>query len=176
MSTLTDYVSPEESVLVRWEGSLRDHGGSEEVVVGTTDRCVVFCSETGRFGVLPREHVSAVESSVLTRVQYDLEDYRLVMGGGAGLAVTSFLGGVLAPSAILALVLLLFTGGGLWLVEYGWRNREDYDGVDRVESEVEELVVHTDAGTSQTFVFPADDRAGAELSRFVRTNGAASSG
>lgn len=170
MSTLRDFVSAEESVLVRWEGTYREGNGVTDVAVGTTDRCLVFCSETDSFGVLPREHVSSVESQVESRVEYDLEDYRLVVGGGGALAATTFLGAVLAPSGLVALGLLLFTVSGLWLAEYGWQNREEYDGVERLESEIERVVVRTDAGDRHEFRFPAEDRAGAELSKFVRAD------
>lgn len=168
MSTLTDFVSPDESVLVRWEGTLLD-GVNEDVVLGTTDDSVVFCSETGRFGLFPRDHVSSVESEAETVVDYDFEDYRLFVGGGALLFVTTFVAGILVSSGLLALVLLLAATGGLWLVEHGWRNRERYDGLERRVSEVERVVVHTDAGVRTEFLFPAEDRIGAELSKFVRS-------
>lgn len=168
MPTLTDFVSPEESLLVRWEGTHRDGDGTTDVAVGTTDRSLVFCSEAGRFGVLPREHVSAVESRPETRVEYDLEDYRLFVGAGVTLAAVTFLGAVLASSGLLALGWLSLTVAGLWLAEHGWTNREAYDGVRRLESEVERVVVRTDAGDRHEFRFPAGDRAGAQLSRFVR--------
>lgn len=169
MPALTDFVSAEESVLVRWEGTLRDRGDARDVVVGTTDRSLVFCSETGRVGVFPREHVSSVECRTTTLVEYDFEDYRLFVGGGAALSVATFVGGILTSSGLLALLLLLGTGAGLWLVEHGWRNREAYDGVERFETEVEAVVVHTDAGERLEFLFPADAGAGTELGQFVRS-------
>lgn len=169
MSTLSDFVSAEESVLVRWEGILRDGGTSTDVVLGTTDRCVVFCSETGHFGLFPREHVSSVESRIETVAAYDLEDYRLFVGGGAALSIITFLGGIVTASGMLALVLFLLTCGGLWLIEHGWRNREAYDGLERQLSQIEQVVLHTDAGTRTEFHFPAEARAGAELTRFVRS-------
>lgn len=169
MSTLTDFVSAEESVLVRWEGTLRDDGAGTDVVLGTTDSSLVYCSDAGEFGLYPRDHVSAVESETVTVVEYGFEDHRLALGGGAVLSVGGFLGGILVSSGLLALLLLLVATGGLWLVERGWRHRDEFDGFDRTESEVERVVVHTDAGVTRTFTFPAETRAGAELSRFVRT-------
>lgn len=169
MSTTTDVVSADESMLARWEGTLRVDGRSTDAVLGTTDHCVVFRSETGRFGLFPRDHVSAVESESGTVVEYDLEDYRLFVGGGALLSTTAFIGGVLVSSGLLSLVLLLIVPGGLWLIEHGWRNRDEYDGVERSVSDVERVVVHTDGGVRTEFLFPADVRAGAELGRFVRS-------
>lgn len=156
-------------MLVRWEGAIRDASGETDVVVGTTDRCVVYCSDGGRFGLLPREHVSAVESETARIVEYDLQDYRLVVVVGAILAASGFLGGVLAASGLLSLVLLLAASGGLWLAEHGWRHREAYDGVGRRVADVERVVLHADGGARTEFLFPADARAGADLSRFVRS-------
>lgn len=170
MATLTDFVTAEDSVVVRWEGRLRDRVDAEDVVLGTTDGSLVYCSETGRLGALPRDHVAAVESEVRTEVEYDLEDYRLIVGGGAALAAASFLLAVLAPSGWVALVLLVGTAAGLWAVEHGWRNREDYDGFGRRETEVERVVVTVDDGSRREFRFPTGDRAGAQLSRFVQGN------
>lgn len=167
MSTLTDFVSEEESVLVRWEGSIRDGGRPADVVLGTTDDSVVFCSESGRFGLFPRAHVSAVECETGTVVEYDLVDYRLFVGGGALLSVTTFLGGILVTSGLASLVLLLTATVGLWLIEHGWRNRERYGVLDRRVAEVERVVVNTDAGVRTEFQFPAEADAGTELGRFV---------
>lgn len=168
MSTLTDFVSTEDSVPVRWEGTLRDSGGATDVVLGTTDDSLVFYSENGRFGLFPREHVSSVESEANTVVEYDVDDYRLFVGAGAFLSVVTFFGGILTSSGGLALVLLLTAAAGLWLVEHGWRNRGEYEGFRRQESDVERVVVHTDAGVRTEFLFPAEARAGPEISRFLR--------
>lgn len=169
MPTLTDFVPAEESVLVRWEGALRDGNGSEEVVLGTTDHSLVFCSETGRFGVYPRDHVSAVESRVRTETRYDGVDYRLVVGGGSVLTVAAFAGAVVVNSSALALALVLVAAAGVWVADHGWRNREAFDGIERTESKVERVTVRTDDGVRREFVFPVEDRAAARLGEFVQS-------
>jgi hypothetical protein len=168
MPALREYVPPNESVRARWEGTHRNGGGVTDVVVGTTENSLVFHAESARFGLLPREHVSSVESHVETRVRYGLDDHRLYVAGGVALAVVTFVGAVVASPWLLSLILLAGTCAGLWLVERGWRHRESYDGFRRLESDVELVVVRTDAGDHHEFQFPADERAGAEIGTFVR--------
>ncbi|PSP81619.1 hypothetical protein BRC81_01300 [Halobacteriales archaeon QS_1_68_20] len=160
---------PDESVRVRWRGELRNGHGSEDVVLGTTDRCIVFRSETGRHGTFPRDHVSTIESEVRTETEYEGLDYRLLVGGGALLSTLSFLGAILAGSGAAALFFVLLGVGGLRLADFGWKHREEYDGIERVENEVERITVHTDSGARRQFVLPVEEGVGARLSEFVRT-------
>jgi len=168
MPSLSDSVEPDESVRVSWEGSLREDARQEQVALGTTDRCLVFRSESGRIGTIPREHVSSVESRVETRVDYVGNDYRLMVGGGGGAAALALLAALASGSGLLALVLTALAVGSLWLAEHGWRNREQFDGIDRVESTVELVTVRTSDGTRREFVIPVENRAGARINEFVR--------
>lgn len=167
MSTVTDVRSAEEAVGDRWTGTILDAGASREVVLETTGDCVTYRSATGRSGTVPSDHVSVVESEVRTSVEYRLQDHRVVVGAGAGLAALAFAGAVLATSALLTLGLVVLTSGGLWTAERGWRNRDEYDGFERRTSEVERVVLYTDAGRRLEFRFPVEDDAGADLRRFV---------
>jgi hypothetical protein len=167
MSTVTEFGTTEEAGVERWTGTIRDRGTGRNVVLETDGGSVRFQTASGRSATVPGEHVSAVESAVRTSVEYDLEDYRLVVGGGAAVAALAFVGAVLAASSLLTLALVLVVGAGLWTVEYGWRNRESYDGFDWEANEVECVVLYTDAGQWWEFRFPVEDRAGDELRRFV---------
>ncbi len=162
---------PDESVRVRWQGELRNGHGNEDVVLGTTDRCIVFRSETGRRGTFPRNHVSTIESEVRTETEYEGLDYRLLVGGGAVLSTLSFLGAILVGSGLAALFFVLVGVGGLRLADFGWKHREEYDGIERIENEVERITVHSDGGARREFVLPVDEHVGARLSEFVRAGG-----
>lgn len=158
----------DESMVHRWEGALRSDVGREAVVLGATEKCLVFRSDGGQYGVLRYEHVSAVDSRVRTDVGYDGLDWRAVVGGGTALAMLAFLGAVIAPWSSLALVLVVIAVVGVWLVEHGWHNRETYDGFERIEAEVEHVTVRSADGTSREFVFPGDDEVGQQLVALVR--------
>lgn len=160
-------IPDDESIIHRWEGMLRGESGREPVVLATTGECLVFRSEGGRFGVLRHEQVSAVESRVQADVGYDGVDWRAVVGGGGALAVLAFLAAVLVPWSWLALVLVVVAVAGVWLIEHGWRNRETYDGFERIEAEVEHVTVRSADETRREFVFPGDDEVGRRIAALV---------
>lgn len=163
MSTL-----PDQPGGPRWEGQLRDDQGSEDAVLRTTDDAVVFRTATGRSGTVPRTHVSAVESQVLTETTYEGNDYRFVVGGGAVLSTLGFLGAVVTTSGVLALLLVLVGVAGLRVADYGWKNREGYEGIERIDRTVERVTVHADGGVSREFQMPAEHGVGSRLEAFVR--------
>ena len=161
-------IPDDEPIIYQWEGMLRGDSGREAVVLATTGECLVFRSDGGRFGVLRHEHVSAVESRIQADVGYDGVDWRAVVGGGGALAVLAFLAAVLAPWSWLALLLVVIAVVGLWLIEHGWRNRETYDGFERIEAEVEHVTLRSADETTREFVFPGDEGVGQRLVALVR--------
>lgn len=159
---------PEGSVEGRWDGQLRDGQGREEAVLGTTDDAVVYRTESGRAGTFPREHVTAVESRVRTETSFEGSDYRLLVGAGAVLSALGFFGAVVTSSGLLAALLVLVGVGGLRLADYAWKRREEYEGIERVEREVEHVTVQVGGGVRRRFVLPMEASAGARLAEFVR--------
>lgn len=150
-----------------WTGRLSDGWRARPTVLGATDRRLVWLDAEGAFGALPYDHVSAVEARREVATDYEGLDYRLVVGGGGLLALLGFVAAVLAGSGLLAMALVLASVGGVGVAEHGWRNRESYDGVRRVETERRRLVVRTTDGRDRRFAVRADAGVDAELGRLV---------
>ena len=163
MSTL-----PDDPVRVRWDGELRNGNGNEDVVLGTTDECVVFRSASGRLGTFPREHISSVESRLWTETRYEGSDYRLLVGGGAVLSTLAFMAAIVTTSGLLAFSLVLVAVGALRVADFGWKHRDEYDGIERIETDVERVTIHSNGGVHRQFALPVEYQVGARLSAFVR--------
>lgn len=163
---LERYLDPDERLLGRWTGTVADGWRSERALVCPTDRRLVALTDDG-FTQIEYDHVSAIESRRDTRTEIEGVDYRLVVAGGAFLALLGVLAAVTASSGALALALVVVAVGGAATVEYGWEHRDDLDGFRRREVERRVVTVTTGDGERHEFSVAGDADLDAVLGRVV---------
>lgn len=97
-----------------------------------------------------------------------VDDRHRLLAGGGTLTVLGLSGLVAvtptAAAAALAVAGLLLVGG-VWLADYAWRHRGEFDGIDRVRRRLKEVQVWTDAGTTLSFLVDATEDLDRTLSR-----------
>lgn len=111
---------------------------------------------TERLGALDYWEVGAVD------------DRHRLLAGGSALTVLGLSGLVavtptLAAAALGVAVLLLV--GSVWLADYAWRHRGEFDGIERVRRRRTEVRVRTEAGTTLSFLTDATEDLDRALSR-----------
>lgn len=166
---LRSHLGDGERLRAVWTGEVTGGRMPGPAVVGATDRRLVYVAEDGSAGDVDYRHVTAIESRPGVETSYEGLDYRLVVAAGAAVALGAFAAAVGAGSGTAALAFVLVSVGGVAVSEYGWRHREDLDGIRRVRAERRRVTVATVDGRTRELSLPADGDAGAELSRLVRT-------
>lgn len=164
---LSEYLSEDEPVRGRWEGTLPLPCGETPAEIGATDRRLVCLSEEGHFRDVDYDDIAAIETRPVERIVVRGNDYRLVVAAGALACALSLAGAVVVPSGFVALLLVLCSVAGLVVVEHGLRYRDVYDGFERVRAERTAVTVFARGADEHRFAVGTGGIDG-ELSRIVR--------
>ncbi len=142
-----------------------------EGVVGATDRRLVFLTASERFRDLRYDDIRSIESRTESRLRLENHDYRLIVGGGAFLALVSFVGAIGASSGLMALALVVLTAAGLGVADYGVKRREEFDQLRIAEYPVQVIVITDGDGETQHVEIPGNRPIDTDLSRVIRSVG-----
>jgi xanthosine utilization system XapX-like protein len=143
---LRDCLLAEEPLQGVYAATLSDDSAPKEVSVGVTDRRLLCLADDGTFLDVGYDAICAIRSRPESTFTYRGNDYRLLLGGGAGLSVIGFFALVAFSSNPAVPVLALATVGALVAtVLLVWNDRvaelvtldaldertaADFDGVD----------------------------------------------
>jgi hypothetical protein len=108
-----EYLLTEEPLRGVYAATLSDDSAPKEVTVGVTDRRLLCLSEDGTFLNIGYDSICAVRSKPRSRVTYRGNDSRVLLGGGAALAVLAFVGLVAFTATLVAPVFALATVGAI---------------------------------------------------------------
>lgn len=110
---LRDCLLAEERLQGVYAATLSDDSAPKEVSVGVTDRRVLCLSDDGTFLNVDYDSICAIRSRPQSTFTYRGNDYRLLLGGGAGLSVLGFVALVAFSSNPAVPILALATVGAL---------------------------------------------------------------
>lgn len=143
---LSEYLVPDEPLRNVYPATLADDSAPEEVSLGVTDRRLLCLAEDGSVLTVGYDSICAIRSRQRSTVSCRGNDYRLVIGGGAVLALVAF-AALVAFSSTLAVPALGLTAVGalaasaflvvhadavdrVTLDDVEARMADDFDGVD----------------------------------------------
>lgn len=141
------YLHAEEPLRDVYTAMLSDNSARKaEVSIGVTDRRLLCIADDGTFVNVGYDSICTIRSHPRTRLTCRGNDYRLLLGTGALLAVLGFVGVVALATSALVPLLSLTAVGGLATSAYLWRGGDvpellsldaidertaaDFDGVD----------------------------------------------
>lgn len=87
---LREYLIPEEPLRGVYAATLSDDSSPKEVAVGVTDRRLLCLSDDGTFLNVGYDSICAIRSHQRSSFTYRGNDYRILLGSGALLAVLGF--------------------------------------------------------------------------------------
>lgn len=124
---LGDYLAPEESLVAVSTGTLYERSSWNPMAIGITDRRLVCVADNGWYVTVGYDAISTIRSHPRTTRTYRGPDSRLLMGGGALLALLGGIGVVVLATSGLVPVLALVTVGGVVAAEYLRRNTAEFE-------------------------------------------------
>ena len=80
------------------------------------------------------------------RINERADDDQLLIGAGGLLAALAFVGVLALAPGVLVPALTLVTVGGVALIDYAYRHREEFDGIEEVRQHQRDVRIDTDSG------------------------------